>query len=858
MRFFIVSLFVSGTLLSACKVNQITASQPSESEMQEATSDSIAYDSMPEKSAATAALPYQPSETRLHDLLHTRLEVQFDWEKHYLLGKATLQLEPYFYPQSTLLLDAKGFDIHSVSLLEEEQLSPLTYAYDSASLQIDLGKTFTRGQSYWIVIDYTAKPDEFEAGGSEAITSDKGLYFIDGEDGQSPQMWTQGETEANSRWFPTIDSPNERSTQEMYITVDSRFVTLSNGTLIYSQVNEESSQSGSSQNGKMRTDYWKMDQPHAPYLFMMAVGEFAVIEDSWGDIPVNYYVDSAYAPYAQDIFGHTPAMINFFSEKIGVQYPWPKYSQVVVDEFVSGAMENTTASVFYDALEVDDRELLDNSWDGIIAHELFHHWFGDLVTCESWSNLPLNESFATYAEYLWSEHFYGPQEAEYVHWEQVQNYLSEAEEKEVDLIRFHYASQEDMFDRHSYDKGSCVLHMLRNYVGDEAFFTALKNYLGKHAYTSVEIHDLRMAFEEVVGQDLNWFFNQWFLSSGHPVLDVTSDYADGQLRLAIHQKQDLEKFTLYQLPVSVDVWVNDVKSRHELWVDEQDQEFTINLSGDPQLVVFDGDAALLAEVSHEKSEAEWAYQFRHTDSFIHQFTSLQALVNDSTATVTPQILEEALQNDFWVIRKLAINAQEGEIRSQDTVTLAQLEMIAKDDEKSLVRADAITALAAADPEKYWGLFLASMQDSSYSVVGTAIAAYAQTGASDKTAVFSAYRAYNNFNTVMALADYYVANAIPDQYEWFKARASAVSDETLYYLLNYMAQYLAVMDDEPLTRGVALLADYARNHSKYYIRLTAYRGLLFFSEDPEVSALLKSIVAAEKDEKLIELYQSNPY
>ncbi|MGB3851748.1 MAG: M1 family metallopeptidase, partial [Tunicatimonas sp.] len=414
--------------------------------------DTTTVDSLQNEPVATAppVYPYRASRQRQHDLLHTRLEVRFDWEKHHLLGTATLELRSYFYPQTQVTLDAKGFDVHSVGLLENNKVRALTYDYDGAQLDIDLGGTYTRNDRYLLQIEYTARPDEAPAGGSAAITSDKGLYFVGTEsDSLSDtmrQIWTQGETEANSRWFPTIDAPNERTTQEMYITVHDRYTTLSNGVLVSSEMVNDST----------RTDYWRMDQAHAPYLFMMAVGEFAKIEDSWRGMPVDYYLHPDYAPYAKDIFGNTPDMLTFFSDKLGVKYPWPKYAQVVVDEFVSGAMENTTASVFYDALLVDDRALIDSHWDDIIAHELFHHWFGDLVTTESWANLTLNEGFASYSEYLWNEHRYGRDEADYKLWEQGQNYFAEAETKQVDLIRYRYADQEDMFDRHSYDKGSRV------------------------------------------------------------------------------------------------------------------------------------------------------------------------------------------------------------------------------------------------------------------------------------------------------------------------------------------------------------------------------------------------------------------
>ena len=243
-------------------------------------------------------------------------------------------------------------------------------------------------------------------------------------------------TESNSRWFPTIDSPNQKSTQEMFITVKEESKTLSNGTLIYSKSNSDHT----------RTDYWKMDKPHAPYLFMLAAGDFAIVEDEWNGMKVDYYVEPEYEEYAGDIFGHTPEMISYFSEVLNYPFPWDKYSQIVVRDFVSGAMENTTASVFMEDLNVDSRELIDFDWDDIIAHELFHQWFGNLVTCESWANVPLNESFATYGEYLWKNHKYGADEAGYHLYSELDTYLSEAVTKNEDVIRFDFDNDDEMFE----------------------------------------------------------------------------------------------------------------------------------------------------------------------------------------------------------------------------------------------------------------------------------------------------------------------------------------------------------------------------------------------------------------------------
>ena len=327
---------------------------------------------------------YNGSYTRYFDLIHTKLDVKFNWEKTYLYGKAELTLKPYFHSSNTLVLNARGFDVNKVQLNNNGSYTDLKYTYDSLLLTITLDKTYTRNDTLKVFIDYTAKPNELTTGGSDAIKSDKGLYFInpDGTEKDKPkQIWTQGETESNSAWFPTIEASNERCTGEIAITIEEKYKTLSNGILTQQEINGDGT----------RTDFWEMDQPFAPYLFMMAIGEFAVVKDKWKNIEVDYYVDQDFEKDAKAIFGLTPEMIEFFSKRLGVEYPWKKYSQVIVHDYVSGAMENTSAVIHGDFVQQTTRELLDGSaGEDVISHELFHHWFGDLVTCESWSNLPLN------------------------------------------------------------------------------------------------------------------------------------------------------------------------------------------------------------------------------------------------------------------------------------------------------------------------------------------------------------------------------------------------------------------------------------------------------------------------------------
>ncbi|MBV6647739.1 MAG: M1 family metallopeptidase, partial [Cyclobacteriaceae bacterium] len=564
---------------------------------------------------------YEGSTARTMDLIHTELRISFDWEKHWVIGQATLVLKPYFYPQDFVRLDAKGFDIHKIGDLSGD--SSYDYQYDGMELLIDLGREISKDDTISIKITYTAKPDEYEEGGSQAIVSDKGLFFIKPSPAfpdKPKQIWTQGETESNSKWFPTIDTPNERCTSDIYVTVDHIYSTLSNGRLVSSQVHGDTA----------RTDHWKMELPHAPYLFMLGIGEFAKVSASSKSLEINYWVEQDYAQHAKAVFGHTPEMIAFFSDLLGVQYPWAKYDQVVVRDFVSGAMENTTAVVFNDGLQLTTREAIDINWDDIISHELFHHWFGNLVTCESWSNLPLNESFATYGEYLWINHKYGKDEADYHHIESLNNYLSEASEKQVDLIRFSYDHREDMFDSHSYDKGGLILHYLRSYVGDEAFFKALNLYLNRNKFKSVEIHDLRLAFEDITGEDLNWFFTQWFFNSGHPILEVSHRHENDTIYIGVEQMQDLTKYPLFRLPVYLDVIREGELMSFPIVVEDKEHEFKLPSKQAPEAVIFDSEHLIVGTVQHFKKPEELITQLMATAHLVSRYEAILKLLSDNT------------------------------------------------------------------------------------------------------------------------------------------------------------------------------------------------------------------------------------
>ncbi|WP_233901613.1 M1 family metallopeptidase, partial [Tenacibaculum piscium] len=487
-----------------------------------------------------SATIYKAETAKIHDLIHTKLKVDFNFKEKQLNGEEWLTVKPHFYQTDKITLDAKAMIIHQISMNNQK----LAYNYDDSKLIIDLPRTYKKSEEFTIYIKYTARPEKVQQKGSNAITSAKGLYFINptGLDKNKPtQIWTQGETEASSCWFPTIDAPNQKTSQEIYITVPNKYVTLSNGKLENQQKN----------NNGTRTDYWNFKQKHAPYLFFMGVGEYEIIKDNYKNIPVDYYVEKKYAPHAKAIFGNTPEMLAFFSKITGIEYPWNKYAQIVGRDYVSGAMENTTAVIHGEKAYQMPGQLIDeNIHENTIAHEAFHHWFGNLVTAESWSNLTVNESFANYSEYLWREYKYGKNDADAHLLEDIEAYKN-GQNFDKHLVRFNYHDKEDMFDAVSYNKGGAILHMLRNYLGDDAFYAGLNTYLTTNKYSTAEAHQLRLAFEKVSGKDLNWFFNQWYFNSGHPKLAVSYDYNKLRKTVTVNIKQEQEN--TFKFPFVIDI-----------------------------------------------------------------------------------------------------------------------------------------------------------------------------------------------------------------------------------------------------------------------------------------------------------------
>ncbi len=834
------SIFFLSFILISCALRS-GGENPSDSVAVEMDTIVIESNELEEISNNLKSNTYRASETVFTDLIHTKLEVNFDWRQSKMNGVAHITAKPHFYPSDSLILDAKGMDILKVQLAGTD----LTYTYENDVLRIKLGKTYTRTEKYTVRIDYVSKPDERKTEGSAAITSDKGLFFINpkGEDPKKmPQIWTQGETEASSVWFPTIDAPNVKTTQEIFITVDDQYTTLSNGKMMGSKKNADGT----------RTDHWKQDLPHAPYLFMMGVGEFKVVKDFYtrkdgSKMEVNYYVEKEWEGNAKDIFGETPNMIKYFSELLKVEYPWDKYHQIVVRDYVSGAMENTGAVVFGEYVYKDKRELLDDNDQSTIAHELFHHWFGDLVTAESWSNLTLNESFANYSQYLWDEYRFGRDEADYQAMNEEDGYYQSAAVGGYhELAWFHYGDKEQMFDGHSYNKGGRILHMLRNYIGDEAFFLSISKYLNDNKFKAAEYHQLRLAFEEVTGEDLNWFFKQWYESKGHPVLDVnqTNNVENQTVTLNIKQNQDIEKFAVFRLPIDVAVHDANGKKTHRIWVDQEEENITLPYSGVLRSVVFDESKMLLAKVNETKPQEQLIYQFYNSNRYESRAQSLEDGVVKGNSS-SDQMILDGLNDSFWKIRELAIQKSKEMSEERKGIAVKIIKNIMMSDPNSRVRAAAASYLATnSENQDISDMLKKSIdEDQSYLVVGNALKQLGKLDPDMAMASAKKLESESSSKILAAVAQIYSNNATEKEAPFFKDILMN-KDLGVFNQLNVMNSYTmfnARMSEEQIESSLEVYK-YLQEEGGYYTKMFTGQSLDYLVD---VLAKRREVLEIEK-------------
>ena len=635
--------------------------------------------------------------------IHYRLKLDIDIYGKQLTGQNTITLKP-------LRSDLKKVTLDAVSLVVTDVLdikgTPLSYEQTEDKLHISLSRAY----SYTDTLKFTVK---------YYLTEQvRGLRFIDETEHNPLQVSSDCWPNKARQWIPCYDYPHDKVTQEMIVTVDNKYKVLSNGTLLGITKDNE--------RGK-HTYHWKQSKPHSTYLINLSIADYAVIEDSLGSLPVNYWVYRWHVEDAKRSFAKTPYMIDFFNRLFGYEYPWEKYDQVI-SAYIGGGAEATSATILGEGAVTNRKAEIDFSFEGIIAHEVAHQWWGNLVTCRSWEHTWINESFGTYSDYLYKRYDWGEDEAAYDLLRKKNAYLREAHNRYMRPIVFNrYETPEQNFDSHTYPKGACVLHMLRFILGDDTFFRVLSEFLHKFEFQAVSTQDFIQCVKDVSGLNMDWFFEQFLYHPGHAVFEITKNWNESTktLGLEIKQTQDeWEHVPIYKIPVNIGLYHPGGKRVEKVWLNKKTEYFEFQMDAEPLMVRFDEGNYLLKEWTFKKTEGELLFQVNNDDvpGRLWAINELKAFHN---SLKTIQTWTELTTNDnFWAIREAAVhNLSEYHGSNKKDIFLQAIS-----DTNSKVRAASIKALGELkDPSminKFRNIY---ETDDSYLVMAEALIAIGKNG-----------------------------------------------------------------------------------------------------------------------------------
>jgi aminopeptidase N len=647
-------------------------------------------------------IPLSQERSRDYDAIHYRIELSVDPEKKSLQGQNTISLAPLRENLKIVKLDAQSLIATDVSDLEGK---PLKFKQTEDNIFVDLGKVYNSTDKISFTVKYYL---------SEAVT---GLKFID-EEGDQPLMVSSSCFPNKARqWIPCYDYPNDKATQEMIITTASKYKVLSNGRFMGKTDNQD----GSS------TWYWKQEKPHATYLINLSIADYLVVEDSLGNLPINYWVYHSMADRVERVFGKTPYMMEFFNKIYNYDFPWEKYDQVV-SPYLTGGAEATSASIIGERVVTDEFSEQDYPREYVVAHELAHQWWGDLITCRSWEHTWLNESFGTYSDHLYTEYDLGDLEGDYdLHFKK-SVYLDEFHNRfQRPIVYYDYEEPGDNFNRHTYQKGACTLHLLRYILGDDTFFRTISEFLHRHEFQSVSTFDFMKCVKEVSGLNMDWFFEQYFFRPGHPVFNVSKTWDENkkELTITIIQEQDKWKdVPIYRIPVRIGLFTGKEKDVREYWLENKTETLKIKLDSEPDLVRFDDGNILLKELTYKKSLKELVFQVNN-DDMIGRMWAVGELSAYASDPVTIALWKNIAENDdFWAVRAAAVE-QIGINHGEDNVDF--LKVCAKD-ERSRVRAAAVKQLGNLKDAKLKGFYKdVFSKDNSYAAKSEALIAIGKCG-----------------------------------------------------------------------------------------------------------------------------------
>ena len=540
---------------------------------------------------------YHATATAPYTFENEIIKVSFDFAKGVVSGQTTNIIHPKADGLQSIPFDSVGLQYSSVTV----NGATAVYHTDGNKLVVDLAQPAKAGDRLEIVATYTTTPV-------------RGIYFIRPDSkypNMQPEIWSQGETEDNRRWFPTWDEPNEKSPSELIVTVQKGWTVIANGSL--------KSQSDSADASTTTFD-WVEVHPHSSYLTAFSAGPYtafhtATTRPDGTEIPVDYFTSAEDAKYATLCFGRTKDIVAFFQQIIGVTYPWEKYDQTTVERFTAGGMENASATTQTElAIHPPSWDLV-RPCDGLVAHELAHQWWGDDVTTPDWANIWINEGYATYFEELWAQHHFGEARFEYERYDAQQSYFSETKRYWRPIVDYVYASAFDSFDASGYPRPGQVLHMLRWMYGDKRFFGALRDYLNEYQYKTANTHQFFAAISKSLGENLDWFEQEWFYRAAYPHFYVTQSYDASTKTLSLDVTQKNHDGKPFRMPIDVAVYVNGHGTLYRFTADRNHQVIPLpHVAAMPEMVLFDPNNNVLRELNYKKSVNQLGYQLLHAPS----------------------------------------------------------------------------------------------------------------------------------------------------------------------------------------------------------------------------------------------------
>lgn len=569
------------------------------------------------------------------DVQHVVIDVTPNFEKRTVRGQVTITFSPIAIPLKRLTLHAADLRISKVT--GSSQVVSHDIAGDE--LRINFAKPIPGGKSSTVTIQYEAQPL-------------RGLYFrtpaMGYKDGDT-HLWTQGEPHEARHWFPSFDYPNERFTSEVICHVPPDMIAVSNGRLVSETLNKKTG---------LKAFRWLQEKPHVNYLIALVAGHFKKLEEKHGDLSLGFFTTPSQSDVAQNSFRDTLDCMRFFEKEIGVPYPWAKYDQAVVDDFNWGGMENTSLTILTDRTLFPNEMENARSSQNLVAHELAHQWFGDYITCQDWSQLWLNEGFATYYAHLYNEHKQGRDAFLYGLYRDAQRIIKNKDERRPIVYR-QYEQPWQQFDHRAYQKGSWVLHMLRTQLGPKLFRQCVKTYVEKNALRSAVTEDLARAFQSQTGQSLQQFFDQWVYHARHPELTVSHAWdEDAKLvRVSVKQTQKTDDRVLtFQFPVKLRFVTEKGTITHTVVIKETKEDFHVKLPAKPNIVRFDADYGLLADVKYDKPPAMLYAQLKDANDVIGRLLAIEGLAKKQDYD-TIQALQAAVRSDgFYGVRIEAAKA----------------------------------------------------------------------------------------------------------------------------------------------------------------------------------------------------------